>query len=91
LAQFHSQAQALSEPDLQARDKELREIAKSIGSLAELFRDLSTLVIDQGTILDSVEYNMENTTIHMQEAVKELDIATRSGPMTRQGSLWSSH
>ncbi|KAJ3556903.1 hypothetical protein NM688_g1765 [Phlebia brevispora] len=63
--------------DLQARDRELSEIAKSIGSLAELFKDLSALVIDQGTLLDSVEYNIEQTAVQMTEAVKELNIATR--------------
>ncbi len=63
--------------DLQMRDRELTEIAKSIASLAELFKDLSVLVIDQGTLLDSVEYNIEQTAVHVSEAVKELDTATR--------------
>jgi syntaxin 16 len=69
--------QQLLEPDLRARDRELTEIAKSIASLAELFKDLSSLVIDQGTLLDSVEYNIEQTAVHMNESVKELVIATR--------------
>jgi t-SNARE complex subunit (syntaxin) len=69
--------QQLLEPDLRARDRELTEIAKSIATLAELFKDLSSLVIDQGTLLDSVEYNIEQTAVHMNESVKELDIATR--------------
>lgn len=69
--------QQLLEPDLRARDRELTEIAKSIATLAELFKDLSSLVIDQGTLLDSVEYNIEQTAVHMSESVKELDIATR--------------
>jgi syntaxin 16 len=69
--------QQLLEPDLRARDRELTEIAKSIATLAELFKDLSSLVIDQGTLLDSVEYNIEQTAVHMNEAVKELDVATR--------------
>lgn len=66
-----------SDPSLAARNHEIAEIAKSIVSLAELFKDLSNLVIDQGTILDSVEYNIQQTAIHMEDAVKELDIATR--------------
>jgi syntaxin 16 len=33
-------------------------------------------VIDQGKLLDSVEYNIEQMAFHMNEAVKELDIAT---------------
>ena len=63
--------------DLQARDRELSEIAKSIASLAELFKDLSVLVIDQGTLLDSVEYNIEQTAVQMKGAVQELNTATR--------------
>ncbi|KAH9040786.1 t-SNARE [Lactarius pseudohatsudake] len=75
----HSQLvdQQLLEPNLRARDRELTEIAKSIATLAELFKDLSSLVIDQGTLLDSVEYNIEQTAVHMSGAVKELEIATR--------------
>ncbi|CAE6431183.1 unnamed protein product [Rhizoctonia solani] len=66
-----------SDPSLAARNHEIAEIAKSIVSLAELFKDLSNLVIDQGTILDSVEYNIQQTAVHMEDAVRELDIATR--------------
>ena len=34
------------------------------------------MVIDQGTLLDSVEYNIEQTAVQMSDAVRELDIAT---------------
>ena len=66
---------------LQTRDRELTEIAKSIAQLAELFKDLSALVIDQGTLLDSVEYNIEQTAVQMEDAVRELDTATRCVPV----------
>ncbi|KAG1775328.1 t-SNARE [Suillus placidus] len=75
-----AQAQILDntqDHDLRARDRELSEIANSIASLAELFKDLSVLVIDQGTLLDSIEYNIEQTSVEMAEAVKELNHATR--------------
>jgi syntaxin 16 len=78
--QHLSQTSALIEdvtPDFRMRDRELTEIAKSIADLAELFKDLSVLVIDQGTLLDSVEYNIEQTSVQVAEAVKELDMATR--------------
>jgi hypothetical protein len=78
--QHLSQASTLIDdvtPDLRMRDRELTEIAKSIADLAELFKDLSVLVIDQGTLLDSVEYNIEQTSVQVAEAVKELDMATR--------------
>ncbi|OCH85808.1 t-SNARE [Obba rivulosa] len=76
-----SQSQAMSQwapgLDLRARDRELTEIAKSIAQLAELFKDLSVLVIDQGTLLDSVEYNIEQTAVQVHDAVQELNAATR--------------
>ena len=59
------------------RDRELTGIAQSITQLAELFKDLSALVIDQGTLLDSIEYNVEQTAFQMEEAVQELKVATR--------------
>ncbi|KAF5370671.1 hypothetical protein D9758_001811 [Tetrapyrgos nigripes] len=82
-AAAHTQSQSLMhasstvDVDLQARDRELSEIAKSIAQLAELFKDLSVLVIDQGTLLDSVEYNIEQTASQMKDAVSELNTATR--------------
>ncbi|KAL0955920.1 hypothetical protein HGRIS_002111 [Hohenbuehelia grisea] len=76
-AQNQTQAFVGETRNLQARDRELAEIAKSIAQLAELFKDLSALVIDQGTLLDSVEYNIEQTAVQMQDAVRELDTATK--------------
>ncbi|KAF9460701.1 t-SNARE [Collybia nuda] len=74
-----SQQQSLQDPDvhLQTRTRELSEIAKSIATLAELFKDLSVLVIDQGTLLDSVEYNIEQTAVQVKDAVTELNEATK--------------
>ncbi|CAL1707543.1 unnamed protein product [Somion occarium] len=76
-SQAISQDLLVPDQDLRARDRELTEIAKSIASLAELFKDLSVMVIDQGTLLDSVEYNIEQTAVQVQDAVKELDMATQ--------------
>ena len=75
--------------DIRQRDRELTEIAKSIASLAELFKDLSVLVIDQGTLLDSIEYNIEQTAVQMSEAVKELDMATRCAAVLRKREVLS--
>lgn len=79
MSQSQSQSLLVEDPtnELRTRDRELTEIAKSIGALAELFKDLSVLVIDQGTLLDSVEYNIEQTAVQMEDAVQELTVATK--------------
>jgi syntaxin 16 len=41
------------------RDAEITRIAQSIEELAQIFKELAVLVIDQGTILDRIDFNME--------------------------------
>lgn len=57
------------------RDEEINRIAKSIEELAAIFKELAVLVIDQGTILDRIDYNMENAVEHAREGIKQLEKA----------------
>lgn len=59
------------------RDREITTIAESITELADLFKDLSNLVIDQGTLLDRIDYNVEQMATEMEKAVGELNVATK--------------
>ncbi len=43
----------------QERDQEIRKICQSIEELSVVFKELAALVIDQGTIIDRIDYNME--------------------------------
>lgn len=63
--------------DIQQRTNEITQIATSITELADLFRDLSGLIVQQGTVLDSVEYNVQQTARQMDDAVEELKVAKR--------------
>ena len=63
--------------NLEERTKEITQIASSISELADLFRDLGNLVVEQGTVLDSVEYNVQTTARELKGAVEELKIAQR--------------
>lgn len=54
------------------RDKEIGNIAKSIEDLAAIFKELAVLIIDQGTILDRIDYNMEAAVEHAKEGNVQL-------------------
>ena len=54
------------------REREIEDIAKGIIELADIFRDLQTMVIDQGTMLDRIDYNVERMAVDVKAADKEL-------------------
>jgi syntaxin 16 len=54
------------------REKEIEDIAKGIIELSEIFKELQTMVIDQGTLLDRIDYNVEMTRDRVKGAHVEL-------------------
>ena len=63
---------------VQSRDNEIVQIAKSIEELSSIFKELAVLVIDQGTILDRIDYNMEAVVEHTKEGIGQLEKAEKS-------------
>lgn len=57
------------------RDAEINNIVKSIEDLSTIFKELAILVIDQGTILDRIDFNMEQVVEHTREGVSQLQKA----------------
>ncbi|KAI8869574.1 t-SNARE [Ramicandelaber brevisporus] len=57
------------------RESEIDQVAKSISQLAEIFQSLQKMVIDQGTILDRIDYNVEQTANYIQKGTEELEHA----------------
>ncbi|KAI1079280.1 t-SNARE [Whalleya microplaca] len=57
------------------REREIEDIAQGIIELSDLFRDLQTMVIDQGTMLDRIDYNVERMAVDVKAADKELVVA----------------
>ncbi|GMH63716.1 hypothetical protein TrST_g12034 [Triparma strigata] len=57
------------------RDLEIQRIAQSIEELSSIFKELAVLVIDQGTILDRIDFNMEQVVEHTKEGIKQLEKA----------------
>ncbi|KAJ6444185.1 SNARE domain-containing protein [Purpureocillium lavendulum] len=58
------------------REREIEDIAQGIIELSDLFRDLQTMVIDQGTMLDRIDYNVERMYEDVKGADKELKVAS---------------
>eukprot|EP00047_Mylnosiga_fluctuans_P009828 m.13328 g.13328 ORF g.13328 m.13328 type:complete len:298 (+) comp2814_c0_seq1:45-938(+) len=57
---------------IQERDEEIEKIVNSITELARIFQDLSSLIIDQGSMLDRIDYNLEVAAYHVSRGKEEL-------------------
>ena len=66
---------ATAETEVDERMQEIQRIAKSVEDLAVLFKELNTLVVDQGTILDRIDYNMEAAVQHVRKGLVEIETA----------------
>jgi syntaxin 16 len=68
------------EPDeiLQHRDIEIDKISKKMNNLQELFKDLNIIVIEQGTILDRIDYNIDITFDNVKKGKKHIVKANES-------------
>ena len=57
---------------IEQREREINGIAEGIIELADIFKNLQAMVIDQGTMLDRIDYNVEKMNVDVQGAQKEL-------------------
>jgi len=78
LAQLQEVEQTATE-----REKEIIRIAQSINDLAAIFKELSVLVIEQGTVLDRIDYNVEQTLVKVNLAVGDLVQADKYSAQAR--------
>lgn len=69
---------------LQQREEEITELARGVLEVSTIFREMQNLIIDQGTVVDRIDYNLENTVIELKQAQKELDRATHYQKRTQK-------
>lgn len=62
---------------VQQREKEISHIVRSIQDLNEIFKDLSTMIVDQGTILDRIDYNIEHASVQVEKGLQQLQKAEK--------------
>lgn len=95
-----SQVQALQSPRLlddaeiefnetliEERESEIQNIEAGITELNEIFRDLGTMVTQQGNQIDSIEANVDNVAMNTQTASAELTKAQRYQKNSRNRKL----
>lgn len=59
----------------QHREEEVNKIVKSISDLHDIFKDLSHMVQEQGTVLDRIDYNVEQVQTKVSEGLRQLQRA----------------
>ncbi|XP_074066454.1 syntaxin-16 isoform X1 [Macrotis lagotis] len=60
---------------VEEREREIRQIVQSISDLNEIFRDLGAMIVEQGTVLDRIDYNVEQSCIKTEDGLKQLQKA----------------
>lgn len=57
---------------VEEREREIRQIVQSISDLNEIFRDLGAMIVEQGTVLDRIDYNVEQSCVKTEDGLKQL-------------------
>ncbi|KAH7818303.1 Syntaxin 16A [Monocercomonoides exilis] len=66
------EAVAYARENAQERLNEIKQIARSMNELAQMFQEMHMMIVEQGTLLDRVDQNLVSARENTQEAVKEL-------------------
>jgi len=78
MQQLQAQARVASD-----RERDIIHIAQSINDLASIFKELSVLVIEQGTILDRIDFNVEQAMHNVKKGTAELVVANEYSKKAR--------
>ncbi|XP_067929205.1 syntaxin-16-like [Watersipora subatra] len=71
-AREHTQMVQENTHAVEQREQAIKHIAQSIVDLNIIFKDLAAMIVDQGTVLDRIDYNIEHTAVSVEEGHKQL-------------------
>ncbi|BET03326.1 SNARE domain [Nesidiocoris tenuis] len=60
-----------------ARERDVDVIVSSVIGLRDIYRELQSLVVHQGTVLDRIDYQIETTQCQVKQATTQLEKAAR--------------
>ncbi|VEU22139.1 DEKNAAC103160 [Brettanomyces naardenensis] len=66
------QQDTLNDTYLEQREREIYKIAQGVVEISTIFKELETMVIDQGTVLDRIDYNLSKTVEDVKKADKQM-------------------
>lgn len=69
---------------LRQQDAEMTKVMRSIVELNQIFQDMSAMVVNQGSLMDRIDYNMETVHMKVREGAIQLAQAERSAARTRK-------
>ncbi|XP_064383477.1 syntaxin-7-like isoform X2 [Halichondria panicea] len=85
-----SQTQVVVDTDtlaVEQREREMRQLEHDITDINGIFRDLGTLVNDQGDMIDNIEVNVEHTGVKVVAGNKQLEKAVSHKRCSRKLTL----
>lgn len=68
--------QIMEEIDRQ-RDEEINKLVTSINGLTRIYKDMANLVLEQGTLIDRIDYNIDKAMTHTEKGVEHLKQAEK--------------
>lgn len=69
---------------LRERDAEMNSIMKSVVELNEIFQEINTMVVNQGSLLDRIDYNIETVQLKVEQGALQIAKAERNARSARK-------
>ena len=86
-AGLHKQDMIMCEENSRAikrRQEVINSVVQSVQDLTTIFRDLASMVTEQGEVVDRIDYNIENTSIKVEEGLEQLKKASKYQKSSRK-------
>jgi len=70
--------------NLEEQNSQMREIERGVQLIARLFDEMNLMVIEQGDLLDNIEYNVEAARLHVKKGLDQIEKAKDNTGKARQ-------